>query len=462
MSIEDLKKVSMILAGGFGTRLWPLSRKEHPKQFTKVVGDLSTYQQSLKRASILADETVVVTSDMYKYQAIGQAREIGINLADKNLVLEPARRDTAPAIYYSLLLLGKRFNLEDALVTVFPSDHMILNESELFKAVNLAQKAANLDKVGLVSVSPSKPEPGFGYIKAGKKLEENIYSVERFIEKPGRERALEMIEEGGWYWSTMIMSFKASHMLDLIERTLPGVAEPLKRINNPKEAYMNVEKVDISSGTLSKVPDHLAIIPTTNLGWSDLGSFESVYELLSKDERENALSGRVMLADSRRNLVLSKRLVALVNVKDMIVVDDEDAILVMPKGSGQNLKGLIERMIKENVPEAIRHRVIYEQWGLSTTLLRGNGYEVKRIRVYPGKGFGPRRHYHRNIYWQVLSGTARIFVDNEERIVTRGNGLQIPVGSSYKLLNPGKIPLEIIEITTGEYLGEDDVDESNF
>ncbi len=462
MSTMDIKKISMILAGGFGTRLWPLSRKEHPKQFTKIVGDLSTYQQSLKRASILADETVVVTSEMYKYQAIGQAREIGVDLGEKNLVLEPARRDTAPAIYYSLSSLKDRFNLEDALVTVLPSDHMILNESELFKAVNLAQRSADLDKVGLVSVSPSKPELGFGYIKAGKKLEEGIYSVERFVEKPGREKVLEMVRGGGWYWSTMIMSFKASHMLNLIEKTLPGVTEPLKRINNVKEAYMSVEKVDISSGTLSKVPSQLTIIPTINLGWSDLGSFESVYELLSKDERENALSGRVMLANSRRNLVLSKRLVALVNVRDMIVVDDEDAILVMPKGSGQDLKGLIERLIKEKVPEAIRHRVIYEHWGLSTTLLRGDGYEAKRVKIYPGKGFGPRRHYHRSIYWQVLSGTAKIFINNKERIVTRGNGLQIAVGSSYKLLNPGKIPLEMIEITTGEYLGQDDVDESNF
>ncbi len=462
MSTGDIKKVSMILAGGFGTRLWPLSRKEHPKQFTKVIGDLSTYQQSLKRANILADEIVVVTSDMYKYQAIGQAREIGIELGERNLVLEPARRDTAPAIYYGLSILKGRLNLEDALVTVFPSDHMILNESELFKAVNLAQRAAYLGKVGLVSVSPSKPEPGFGYIKAGKKLEEGIYSVERFVEKPGKEMALEMIKEGGWYWSTMIMSFKASHMLSLIEETLPGVTEPLKKINDLKEAYLSMEKVDISSGTLAKVPDQLAIVPTANLRWSDLGSFESVYELLGKDERDNALSGRVMLTNSTRNLVLSKRLVALVNVKDMIVVDDEDAILVMPKGSGQNLKGLIEKMIKENVPEAIRHRVIYEQWGLSTTLLRGESYEVKRIKVYPGKGFGPRKHYHRSIYWQVLSGTAKVSVDNEEKIITRGNGLQIAVGSSYKLSNPGKIPLEMIEIATGEYLGQDDVDESNF
>ncbi len=462
MNVKDIKKVSMILAGGFGTRLWPLSRKEYPKQFTKVIGNLSTYQQSLKRAKILADDVVIVTSEMYKYQAIGQAKEIGIDLAERNLVLEPARRDTAPAIYYGLLLLRDRFDSKSITVTVFPSDHMIINESELFRAVNLAQRAAELGKVGLVSVSPSKPEPGFGYIKAGSRLEGEIYSVERFVEKPGREKALEMLKEGGWYWSTMIMSFKASHMLDLIEKTLPGVTEPFKRIDDVKEAYMSVEKVDISSGTLSKVPDQLAIIPTKDLGWSDLGSFESIYELLSKDEGENALNGRVMLADSRRNLVLSKRLVALVNVKDMIVVDDEDAILVMPKGSGQNLKGLIERMIKENVPEAIRHRVIYEQWGLSTTLLRGDGYEVKRIKVYPGRGFGPRKHYHRSIYWQVLSGTAKIIVDNEERIVTRGSGLQITIGSSYKLLNPGKIPLEMIEISTGEYLGQDDVDESNF
>ncbi len=451
----------MILAGGFGTRLWPLSRKEYPKQFAKVVGELSTYQQALKRASAVADSLLVVTSAMYKYQAMGQAREVGVKLEESDVILEPERRDTAPAIYYGLLDLERRFG-DEVEVTVFPSDHMILNESELRRALTLSLNSAARGRISLVSVRPTKPEPGFGYIKAGEEIEPGVYEVTEFVEKPGRERAEEMMREGDWYWSTMIMSFRASLMREVIEKTLPAVSEPFKRFESPEEAYKHVQKVDISSGALAKVPHLLSIVPTENLGWSDLGSFESVYELLEKDERKNAISGRVRHSGAEGNLVLSKRLVALVGVRDMIVVDDEDAILVMPKGRGQELKGLIEEMLGEGIPEVLRHRVTYEPWGTRTTLLRGEGYEVSRLRIYPGKGLGPRKHYHRSLYWQVLTGTARVLINGEERIIARGMGVGIPMGHSYALQNPGKINLDIIEIATGEYLGSDDVDESGF
>lgn len=454
-------KIGMILAGGFGTRLWPLSRKEYPKQFAKVTGEVSTYQQALRRASIIADGIVVVTSEMYRYQAIGQAREIDIHLRDEDIVLEPDRRDTAPAIYYGLLRIVDYYG-PSTIVTLFPSDHMILNESELLRALYLSLKSAEDEMISLISVPPAKPEPGFGYIRAGEELDEGIYSVKEFVEKPGVERAKEMIREGVWYWSTMIMSFRASLMEEIIEKTLPGVSEPFKRFDDPQEAYRHVQKVDISSGSLAKAPEKLSIVPTRNLGWSDLGSFESIYELLNKDEEGNAISGRVKYVNSGGNLVLSKRLVALVGVQDMIVVDDEDAILVIPRGRGQELKGLMEAMLEEKVPEALRHRITYESWGTRTILLKGDGYEVNRVRVYPGKGFGPRKHYHRSLYWQVLTGTASVLINGSERIITRGKGAEIPIGSSYLLKNPGKIPLEMIEIATGEYLESDDVEESDF
>ncbi|MEM3870903.1 MAG: cupin domain-containing protein, partial [Candidatus Korarchaeum sp.] len=251
---------------------------------------------------------------------------------------------------------------------------------------------------------------------------------------------------------------KTSVMMDLIERTLPGVADPIRKFGNLEEAYRYVQSVDVSSGTLSKVPEKLATVVAQGLGWSDLGSFESVYELFQKDSEGNARSGRVRYSNARNNLILSKRLVALVDVSDMIVVDDEDAILVMPKGSGQNLKELVESMLDERLPEVMEHRVRYESWGTKTILLTGDSYEVSRLKLYPGRSLGPKRHFHRFIYWQVLSGTAKVTVDGDERIISRGEGIRVPLGAPHTLVNVGRIPLEVIEIATGEYLGSDDIE----
>lgn len=450
-------RVALVLAGGFGTRLWPLSRKDFPKQFAKIIGETSTYQQSLKRAKLIADEIMVVTSSIYKYLATGQAEEIGIELDEGNLVLEPERKNTAPAIYYALMKLCERFGI-DSTVTLLPSDHVIMNDSEFLRAHSRASAVTDSDKVVMITVPPSKPEPGLGYVKLGTEMIEGVRAVEEFREKPGAEEAQKMLMEGKWVWNTLIMIFRASRMMELIEKTLPGVADPLKKLERPEEAYKYVQSIDVSSGTLSKVPDSLAAVVTEDLGWSDLGSFESIYELLKKDQVGNAMSGRVRYSKASNNLILSKRLVALVNVSDMIVVDDDDAILVMPKGSGQDLKELVEAMLDEELPEVMEHRVKYENWGTKTTLLIGDGYEVNRLKLYPGRSLGPKRHFHRFVYWQVLSGTAEIIIDGKKSIVSRGEGVRIPVGVSHTLINVGRIPLEVIEIATGEYLGPDDVE----
>jgi len=448
-------KVALILAGGFGTRLWPLSRKDFPKQFAKIISETSTYQQSLRRAKLMADKIVVVTSNLYKYLAVGQAKEIDVNLDEDDLILEPERRNTAPAIYYSLLRISERFGPE-SIVVILPSDHVIMNDSELLKAYMKSLDVAN-DRVALIGVPPSKPEGGLGYIKPGKEIMEGVMEVEMFKEKPGQDDAINMLKEGNWVWNTMIMTFRASKMMDLIEKTLPSVADPLRKFEL-NEAYKYVQEIDVSSGTLSKVPENLAVVVARDLGWSDLGSFESVYELLQKDSEGNARSGKVRYHGARNNLILSKRLVALVNVNDMIVIDDEDAILVMPKGSGQDLKELVESMLKEELPEVIEHRVKYEEWGTKTILLTGENYEVSKLKIYPGRSLGPKRHFHRSIYWQILSGTAKVILNGKESIIARGEGIRIPLGLPHSIINVGKIPLEVIEIATGEYLGSNDVE----
>lgn len=450
-------RIALVLAGGFGTRLWPLSRRDFPKQFAKIIGGTSTYQQSLRRARLMADKILVVTSSLYKYLAIGQAEEVGISLGEEDLILEPERKNTAPAIYYSLMKISERYG-PDSTTLLLPSDHVVSNESELLRAYSRALAGVNLGRAVLIAVPPSKPEPGLGYVKVGTELVDGVNEVREFREKPGFDEVERMISEGDWVWNTLIMVFKTSLVMELVEKTLPGVADPMRKFDSPEEAYRYVQSVDISSGTLSKVPERLATVVSRGLGWNDLGSFESVYELFQKDPEGNAKSGRVRSSSARGNLVISKRLVALVDVSDMIVVDDEDAILVMPKGSGQNLKELVESMLEEGLPEVMEHRVRYESWGTKTILLTSDSYEVSRLKLYPGRSLGPKRHFHRFIYWQVLRGTAKVTLDSSERILSGGEGVRVPLGVPHTLANVGRIPLEVIEIATGEYLGSDDIE----
>ncbi|MCS7102946.1 MAG: sugar phosphate nucleotidyltransferase, partial [Candidatus Korarchaeum sp.] len=233
-------KVALILAGGFGTRLWPLSRKDFPKQFAKIMGETSTYQQSLRRARLMADKIIVVTSNLYKYLAIGQAEEVGISLEESDLVLEPERKNTAPAIYYSLMKVSERYG-SDSVTVLLPSDHVISNDSELLRAYSKALAAVDLGRAVLITVPPSKPEPGLGYVKLGGELVEGVREVREFKEKPRSDEVAEMLKEGEWVWNTLIVVFRTSLMMNLMERTLPGVADPLKKFNNPEEAYRYVQ-----------------------------------------------------------------------------------------------------------------------------------------------------------------------------------------------------------------------------
>ncbi len=457
--------IPVVMCGGAGTRLWPVSRESMPKQFVPLIDERSTFQQVLGRIADVAlfDRPIIITNSDFRFIVAEQLRECDI---EADIVLEPMRRDSAMAVAVAAALAHERD--PEASVLVLAADHVV-RDVEAFKSA--CREAATAAAEGLIvtfGINPTFPATHYGYIRAGARVNGGAaLAVEAFVEKPDAETASGYVAES-YLWNSGNFAFRAGIMLDEIARYEPeiaaaatqaveGMARDLDFLRLPPEPFAQAPKKSIDYAVMERT-DRAAVVPV-DLGWSDVGSWSAVWDVMSHDAEGNASTGSVVFYDSRNSLVRSEDaiLTAVVGLEDIIVVATPDAVLVTSRDKAEQVKGLVEQLKAQNRPQADQHLRIYRPWGYYQGIDLGSRYQVKRIVVKPNAKLSLQKHFHRAEHWVVVRGTAEIAVGGEVRTVHENESAYIPIGSVHRLANPGKIPLELIEVQVGSYLGEDDI-----
>jgi mannose-1-phosphate guanylyltransferase/mannose-6-phosphate isomerase len=457
--------IPVIMCGGAGTRLWPVSRESMPKQFVSLVGQGSTFQQVLTRISepSLFSRPIVITNADFRFVVAEQLRELGI---EADIVLEPSRRDSGPAVAVSAVLATQRDH--DALVLVLAADHVVRNPEEFRQACRGAAEAATAGRIVTFGIAPTNPATNYGYIRPGKKLNRShVRAVEAFVEKPDAAGAATCVADG-YLWNSGNFLFHAATMLAEIERFEPAMAEAAKAAVNglardldflrlAPEPFARAPKKSIDYAVMERTK--LAAVIPADIGWSDVGSWSAVWDILDHDAAGNATEGPVVMLDSRNSLVRSDKsvLTTVIGLDDIIVVSTADAVLVSARSKAEQVKALVEQLKAQNHRAAVEHRRIYRPWGYYQDIDIAPRYRVKRIVVKPGSKLSLQKHFHRSEHWVVVKGTAEVTLGTDERSVHENESIYIPIGSVHRLANPGKIRLELIEVQVGSYLGEDDI-----
>jgi mannose-1-phosphate guanylyltransferase/mannose-6-phosphate isomerase len=463
MSFPDL--IPVILCGGSGTRLWPLSRETYPKQFLRLLGGESLLQQTVQRLRDIEDigPPLLVCNESSRFVAAEQMREIGVD--DLRLLLEPVRRNTAPAI--AVAALHALADDKDPLLLVLPSDHVIKNIDAFHSAIKAAIKAANRGHLVTFGITPRGPETGYGYIRAGSPESGAAQVVLEFVEKPDQATAARYIASGNYYWNSGMFLFRASRYLHELGRYQPEIVSACRAaialagrdadfIRLDSASYAASADIAIDYAVMERT-DRASMI-ALDAGWSDIGSWASVWEAADKDGANNATQGDVVLQDCVDCMVHgTTRLVTAVGLRNTVIVETADALLIMDAGCAQDTRKLVGQLLLSQRPEADRHRQIFRPWGSYDSIESGPRFQVKRITVKQGGKLSVQMHHHRAEHWVVVSGTARITNGDKEYLLTENQSTYIPIGVVHSLENPGKIPLELIEIQSGGYLGEDDI-----
>ncbi len=450
---------ALILAGGSGTRLWPASREAYPKQVLKLNGEKSLLQQTLERILNIVSpkDILLLTNEQYKFHVLSEVNEISKDLAD-NILLEPARRNTAPAI-----ALGMKYCLErlrtspEEVLFVCPSDHIIKPVEKFVEYVRLAEKVARQGYIVVFGIKPLYPETGYGYIKITGKELGGYYLVERFTEKPDFETAQRFLTEGNYFWNSGMFAFTIATMIEELKLYAPEIYQLFDQpLEGMIATFPKMPDISIDYAVMEK-SKRVAAIPM-DIYWNDIGSWDSLYDALDKDDKENAILGDVLAKDTEGCLIIgNKRLIATVDLKDLIIVETDDAILITKRSSAQKVKHIVEELKAKNRVEAIEHRTVYRPWGECTILEERPGYKIKRIVVKPGASIDLQIHHHWSKHWIVVKGTAKVTIGNKVMYIHENESVYVPKSTPHRLENPGEIPLEIIEVQNGDYVGEDDI-----
>ncbi|WP_036792891.1 mannose-1-phosphate guanylyltransferase/mannose-6-phosphate isomerase [Pleomorphomonas koreensis] len=463
---QGSKIVPVILAGGSGTRLWPASRDAFPKQFQPLTGELSTYQQTLRRVAdpALFDDPVVITSDAFRFFARRQAADIGVNAT---VVLEPARRDSAAAVAAAAAFVEK--TRPGSAVLALAADHVVLDDEVFRDAVRLGLKAAETGKIVVFGLVPTEPKTAYGYIRPGEALDDDdLCLVDAFVEKPDAETALDYLRKG-YLWNSGNFLFRAADMLSEFGKYAPDIvaaaaeavdkaSEDIGFVRLDPEAFSAARKTSIDYAVIEKTRE-IAVVKG-RFRWSDVGAWDAIWQVSERDDDGNAVHGDGVLLASTNCLVHSQGiLTTVIGADGLMVVATPDAVMVVPRDEAQAVKGLVDALKERGRDEATLHRRDYRPWGYIEALVSGPRFAVKHIVVDPGGVLSLQRHQHRAEHWVVVNGTATIEIEGEPpRLLTINQSAYVPLGARHRLSNRGRIPLELIEVQSGAYLGEDDIE----
>ncbi|MCE5195261.1 MAG: mannose-1-phosphate guanylyltransferase/mannose-6-phosphate isomerase [Nitrospiraceae bacterium] len=449
---------ALLLAGGGGTRLWPLSRKNYPKQFLKINGDKSLLRQTADRLlqTVSPEDIVILTNSDYKFYVKSELPEFN------NIILEPEGRNTAPAI-----ALGMKYCIEklgaadDEVIFVTPSDHIIRPERKFAKYMKLAEAAARKGCIVTFGIKPDRPETGYGYIKAKKqrtnKINDNILEVERFVEKPDIKTAKKYMASGNYFWNSGMFAFTIKTMMNEMKMYAPKIINLMKNpFDNMINDFIKMPSISIDYAVMER-SEKACIIPL-DIYWNDIGSWDSVYDLLEKDRTGNVKIGESICIDTDNSLIIgNKKMLTTIGMNNCLIVETDDAVLIAKRGDAQKVKEIVKKLKDSKRKEADEHVTTYRPWGSYTILEEGIGYKIKKIIVNPFAKLSLQMHNRRSEHWVIVKGTAKVTLGDREMLVHENESAYVPKTTPHRLENPGKSSLEIIEIQNGEYTGEDDI-----
>jgi len=453
-----------LLSGGVGSRLWPVSRETHPKQFLPLASEITMLQETLQRTTGLdAASPMVVCNEEHRFMVAEQLRQLKLEAG--NLILEPQGRNTAPAV--ALAAIAAVAQDENAILLVLPADHLIKDADAFVAAVQAALPQAEQGRLMTFGVVPTAPETGYGYIKCGGSLGDSLFELERFVEKPDTSTAQAYLDDGGYLWNSGMFLLRAAtyldqlgkhapDMLDACRKAMDGASSDLDFVRPDAEAFGLCPSDSIDYAVMEKTD--VGGVVSLDCGWSDVGAWSALWEVADQDTEGNAATGDVILHNCRNSYFRSdSRLVAATGVDNLVVVETADAILVADREQVQGVKDIVNMIKAQDRTEATLHRRVYRPWGSYESLITSDRFQVKQIVVNPGETLSLQMHQHRAEHWIVVNGTAEVTCEDKVFMLGEDESTYIPLGHKHRLANPGRIPLELIEVQSGTYLGEDDI-----